>query len=117
MIKHRFVRKKVSELVNGYRGLRVSYEHVRDEHRTVEQREKFEKLKDDIKTKGIVNPLIIFKNHVLIGMRRKEIAESLGIEEIDCIEVLEDIYSHPNPNAVYEIRKTYQKQEGFEVWV
>ena len=41
---------------------------------------------------GIRAPIITWRRHVLIGMRRAEIARRLSIETVRCWNILEDVH-------------------------
>tara|TARA_Y100001972_G_C7628753_1_gene315530 strand:+ start:98 stop:1189 length:1092 start_codon:yes stop_codon:yes gene_type:complete len=56
------------------------------------KKEQFNQLKDSIKRFGLVDPVIINKNDsrkniIIGGHQRTRVAESLGIEEVPCVEV------------------------------
>jgi hypothetical protein len=62
-----------------------------------------------IATGSIVNPLIVFRDCVLIGQRRCEIAKNLGWDSVPCWEITTDISEDETPDRVFELRDLYKK--------
>lgn len=59
--------------------------------RTEEARRDYDRLEQSIRAHGILKPLLTYQGHVLIGMRRAEIAAKLGIESVRCWEIVDDV--------------------------
>jgi len=90
-VRHERRTQPVAALRAGYRGVTVDFTFRPYEKREGEDKEAMDGLRADIKTNGIRNPLVTKDGHVLIGMRRWEIARDLGIEEVERLEITEDI--------------------------
>ena len=75
-----------AELSPGFHG-----EHVDFERNLHEDSASYAALAADIAANGIRNPLITHRGHVLIGMRRWEIATRLGIPSVRCLDITEDV--------------------------
>lgn len=58
--------------------------------RSVHDQRRFETLRQHVKEHGMLNPLITYQGHVLIGMRRFEILQD-QMESFECLEVTENI--------------------------
>lgn len=92
MIKHE--RKKIpgKDLKLGFRGESIHFRHRKFEDRSSEQQEDYLNLNLSISAVGIKKPIIVYDNHVLIGMRRYEIAMDLNPDCVfDCVVILEDV--------------------------
>lgn len=75
------------------------------DERLPEHREDYDKLKEDmVRSGGLANPLIVFRDAVLIGMRRCEIARALGWEAVPCLEITEDISRDRDASRVLALR-------------
>ncbi len=84
----------ISELSLGYHGSHTDFVWRPYEERSEEARADYDLLKESILKHRIKKPLITFKGHVLIGMRRAEIfANNFNeSEKLLCAEILEDVY-------------------------
>jgi hypothetical protein len=82
------------DLKLGFRGEFVYFRHRKFEDRPTDHQEDYFNLNLSISAVGIKKPLIVFDNHVLIGMRRYEIAMDLNPDCIfDCVVILENVKS------------------------
>jgi len=90
-IQYRPERWNLSELELGYSGRHVQFEWKSFERRTLKAQADYMRLTDSILKKGIVKPLITFKQYVLIGMRRAEIGKLLKISQVSVWRIMEDI--------------------------
>ncbi len=93
MIKFVKVRVRANELVLGYKGEYCAFVHRPYNERSPEARLAYDLLKADMIIKGMLNPIITYNNHVLIGMRRFEIIVSIDGEYtwVDCYNILDDV--------------------------
>ncbi|TFH54314.1 MAG: hypothetical protein E4G91_11300 [Candidatus Zixiibacteriota bacterium] len=66
-------------------------------------------LKNMSETGTMINPLIVFRDCVLIGQRRCEIAQKLGWAMVPCWEITTDISDDAQPDRVFELRDQYKK--------
>ena len=57
----------------------------------MEAQQSYQRLRNDLMQNGMNDPLITWKGHVLIGMRRFEIMCELGAVAFRCYEILEDV--------------------------
>jgi DNA invertase Pin-like site-specific DNA recombinase len=85
------VTELVTELSLGFRGERLDFCWKSYANRRPDQRADYDRLIVSIFHDGIRRPLITFGGHVLIGMRRAEIARRLGISSVCCWRILEDV--------------------------
>lgn len=80
------------DLCLGFRGKYVHFRHRPYADRPEEHQEDYLRLRADISHRGIINPIITFDNHVLIGMRRYEIMMSIhGGWKFRCWEIQENV--------------------------
>ena len=91
--QHSLVSFRVKDLKLGYStegGVDFTWKPY--EIRSEQQRTDFDRLRVSIEQDGIQKPLITYKGHVLIGMRRCEIAQKIGRPEfVLCAAILEDV--------------------------
>lgn len=83
-------RAAAGDLVLGFKGNSCSFEFREYADRSPEQQAAYNRLRDDLLANGMRDPLITYRNHVLIGMRRFEILRDHR-EEFECVEILEDV--------------------------
>lgn len=83
--------RRLDELERGYHGKTIDFDWRPYEKRSEKDRKDFDRLVVSIERAGIRDPLITFGDHVLIGQRRHEIGERLGIEEVEVLDITEDI--------------------------
>ena len=81
----------LTELELGFVGRRISFEHRPYLMRSTEAQADYDALELDIHKHGIRDPLITHEGHVLVGMRRYEIARKIGVTRMMCIEIDEDV--------------------------
>lgn len=79
--------RHVNFLTLGFAGDHINFDWRPYSERTPEAREDYDRLEADIRQNGILNPVIAYKDHVLIGMRRVEIARKLGIELVTVAQI------------------------------
>jgi len=82
----------LADLVLGYRGERIEFSWRPYDRRRPDQRADYDRLAASMRRDGIERPLITFGRHVLIGMRRAEIGLALGIEQVRCWRIVEDVH-------------------------
>jgi len=80
-----------ADLVLGYDQGPTRFGFLPHENRVGKDKEDWCKLKDSIEKDGICKPLITYKQHVLVGTRRAEIAQILGIETVTVWRLTENI--------------------------
>lgn len=86
----------------------VTYSWRPYEERSPEAREDYDRLKASLQADGEMhNPLIIFRNCVLIGQRRCEIARDLGWTRVPCWDIQDDITADINAGRVLALRDRY----------
>jgi hypothetical protein len=74
-------------------------------HKLTEERKRdYDRLMECIKINGIRNPIIVFRDCVLIGMRRCSIADKLSISLVKCVEITDDISNDKTPGRVIALR-------------
>lgn len=76
--------------------------------RSPEEQAKFDALEASIRQRGIVNPLIVFRGHVLVGQRRCEIARKLGLLTVPVWDIQTDISKDEQPDRVLALRAQYR---------
>ena len=77
--------------------------------RSSEARADYDRLEASLAAAGqMTNPLIIFRDHVLIGQRRCEIAVKLGWSQVPCLEILDDIRGDLTADRVEALRDQYE---------
>lgn len=75
----------------GLKGRRIDFSHRPYHLRSPEARGDYDLLRESIKQQGVRDRVIVHAGHVLVGMRRVEIARELGIEHLPAAEILEDV--------------------------
>lgn len=88
---HRVIDVAHDALTQGFDGRLLHFDYRPYEKRSPEARADYDALKKDLRSNGMRNPLITFKNHVLIGMRRYEIMVEFGTLVFRCVEILDDV--------------------------
>ncbi len=93
-IEYKIVSLYGNELQLGYHGSHVDFVWRPYDERSEEHRKDYDLLEVSILKDRIQKPLITFKGHVLIGMRRTELFwKHYGLQEqIACAEIQEDVY-------------------------
>jgi|TARA_Y100000310_G_scaffold335623_1_gene418106 hypothetical protein len=93
-ISYKIVTIPITDLKLGYHGSHTDFVWRPYHERSEEARADYDLLEQSIIKYGVKKPVITFKNHVLIGMRRIELLlKHHGIfEEIACAEITEDVY-------------------------
>lgn len=81
---------RTSELQPGFSGDRIDFDFRPYSKRSPEARKDYDRLKADLLSRGMLDPLITHKGHVLIGMRRFEILKDRQ-DTFECIEIDEDV--------------------------
>lgn len=109
--RHRLIKCDPATLKFGAHFEHVDYDWRPFEERTPEAQADYQRLFWDVKKRGILNPLIAWRGHVLIGMRRCEIAEMLGIELVPVWEILDDLNEDATPARVFALRDLYKGAE------
>jgi hypothetical protein len=84
-------RRLVRDLKRGFHGKHVDFDWRPYKLRDKRARARFDALVVSIFHNGILDPLITHGDHVLIGQQRHEIAERLGIVEVETLDVIEDV--------------------------
>ena len=79
------------DLTLGLQAKHVSFDHRIYAARSEDARRAYDRLLADVEANGLKHPIIIFDGHVLIGMRRLEIARILGFDTIAAYEIAEDV--------------------------
>lgn len=94
-------------------GLKVSdevwYKHAQYEERGPSAQAQYDRLKVHLTEHGMINPLITYRGHVLIGQRRFEILRETQ-ETFDCLEVDENMSEWTGrrvPILTQTVRKVY----------
>jgi hypothetical protein len=81
-----------SQLKLGFNGNHVDFSWRPYDKRRSDHQENYDRLIVSIFHNGVKMPLITYLGHVLIGMRRYEIAMRLNPDTVfDCVEILEDV--------------------------
>jgi len=78
------------ELTLGFQGKTCSFDWRAFKDRTPEAQKAYLKLKEDLLARGMQDPLITFRGHVLVGQRRFEILRDVQ-DRFPAYEVLEDV--------------------------
>lgn len=89
-MRHARIVYRSEDLKLGFDGNSVHFEHREFEDRSPEAQAAYLRLKDSLLSEGMIDPLITYCGHVLIGMRRFEILREVQ-DEFTCIEILEDV--------------------------
>tara|TARA_S200002703_G_scaffold95101_1_gene82116 strand:- start:788 stop:1105 length:318 start_codon:yes stop_codon:yes gene_type:complete len=74
----------------GYDGQTIHFDYRPYEARTEAARAAYDRLRADLLANGLKDPLITYRDHILIGMRRFEILRDKR-DSFPCIEILEDV--------------------------
>lgn len=82
---------RVDELSLGLKGQAITFDWRPYAKRSAAARADYDRLRASIAAEGIWFPVITWRGHVLIGMRRVEIARALGIRWVQVAEVSEDV--------------------------
>lgn len=90
MIKHYLTAYRADWLTLGFVGRSCSFEHRPYSDRSAEARAAYDRLRASLESEGLKDPLITYKGHVLIGMRRFEILRESRLW-FPCIEVDEPV--------------------------
>ena len=90
-IEWKLVHRSVTELKLGLTLRKVDFSWRPYRDRSEVARADYDRLREDIAKRGILKPIITWRGHVLIGMRRVEIARELGIPVVEAAEIIEDI--------------------------
>lgn len=98
-IPYTVMRLPLRDLRLGFKGKRISFSWRPYPDRTPKAREDFDRLIVSIYHHGILCPLITHRGHVLIGQRRAEIGQRLGIETVECWDVEEDVTKWWRPDV------------------
>lgn len=83
--------RRVDHLVFGFKGRSIDFSWRPYAKRTAAARADYDRLRASIEEHGIQAPVIIYGHSVLIGMRRVEIAQELGITHVKVAEIHEDV--------------------------
>lgn len=89
-VQHRRATFHRDQLQSGFVGETCSFEHRPLHERSEGDRRRYEKLRRHLAEHGMLNPLITYKGHVLIGMRRFEILKD-SQEYFECVEITENV--------------------------
>ena len=103
---------KARDLQNGFKSRTggIQFNWCPRKMRSESGQRRMDQLEKHLREHGMINPLITYDGHVLIGMRRFEImSEIMGDDWIvPCIEVLEDIHSWTSKDVTrFQNWKTY----------
>ena len=109
MIDYRETNRNPSQLKLGCKLDYVSYSWRPYDGRLPEHKQDYDRLLSHMQTNGITNPLIVFRDCVVVGMRRCEMAVKLGIDSVRCWEITADISNDRQPTRVFELRDQYKK--------
>jgi len=90
-VDFRVVTVSLDDLILGFHGEHVDFEWRPYDERKREHRADYDRLIVSVFHLGILSPLITYMRHVLIGMRRAEIGMRVGIKEVSCWEIVEDV--------------------------
>ena len=93
-IEYKIVSLYPDDFELGYHGSHVDFVHRPYKERSPEHRADYDKLEQSVLKNHIQKPIITFRGHILIGMRRAEIfIKHFGyFEQILCAEIQEDVY-------------------------
>lgn len=91
MVEYEEVVERSADLVLGLSGPHVDFDWRPFDRRRADQQEDYLRLRASIGRVGIRRPVITWHKHVLIGMRRVEIARDLGIATVRAFRILEDV--------------------------
>ncbi len=90
-MKHHLYTARTADLVPGFKGETCDFTFRPVEDMNPDQLASYEALREDIIENGIRNPVITYRGHVLIGMRRWMIARELGIDDLESCEIDENM--------------------------
>lgn len=114
-IKFKLTQFERGDLVNGFRGDKVQFEHRPYEQRSPAAREAYDKLKTSLEAHGMLDPLITYQGHVLIGMRRFEIMGAMTgpRTSFPCYEIQEDVanWDREDVNRLNEFKAVIYSSE------
>ena len=105
--------RNTSELLPGFKGPTCEFTWRAYEDRTPEEQADWRALRDSIRERGILNPLIVWGNRVLIGMRRWEIATLEGISTVPVCAIME----YPGTWHISDVRRLRKMLTDQGVWV
>ncbi len=108
MLRYKTTTRDPKDLKLGGKFKHVHYHWRPYDERPVDHQEDYGRLFNDIQRHGIKNPLIVFRDCVLIGQRRCEIAQIQNIPEVTCWEIQDDISEDAQPDRVYELKAKYE---------
>lgn len=108
-MKHESATVRTDSLSPGYKGVTIDFSWLPYDQRDPASKARMDRLRSHIKQHGIRNPLICFEHHVLIGMRRWEIAVELGIEQVSVVRLLEPV-DHWRSQQVNQLRDWLRSQ-------
>lgn len=89
-VNFRFVTFNSNELTPGFKGDHCCFEHKDFCDRTPYAQTAYRRLEKSLLENGMTSPLIVYQNHVIVGMRRFEILRDKQ-QSFECIEVMEDL--------------------------
>lgn len=98
-VKHCMRRYHRDELVQGFKGKSCSFEFKPYEEMGPTWQQRFDRLKADLLQYGMKHPLVTYKGHILMGMRRFAVLKDVQ-EHYDCIEILEAVENFMGPDIV-----------------
>lgn len=75
----------------GLKGQAIDFSWKPYEKRSPAARADYDRLRESIEKQGITAHVIVWCGHVIIGMRRVELARELGVKSVRIAEVLEDV--------------------------
>lgn len=94
----------------GFKGNTISFEHRAFEDRTPDAQRAYRELEVDLLANGMLNPLIVYDGHVIIGMRRFEILRHCT-EIFPCLLVVDDV-SNWHLEEVRELKALVKRLYG-----
>lgn len=84
--------QKCADLMCGYKNnLGLRFRHRPYEERSPVAKAAYDRLREHLNEHGMLNPIITYKGHVIIGQRRFEIMRET-VDEIHCLEVMEPLH-------------------------
>jgi hypothetical protein len=90
-MKHILTTANVHDLTPGYHGDGIDFDFKPRQERTGADLADWDDLFRSVRTRGLINPLVCYGDHVLIGMRRWECAHALGIKTCRVVKLLEPV--------------------------
>ena len=90
-MKHSRAIYRLDELTLGLDTPQVCFSWRPYAERGAEARAAYDALRRDLEARGPLYPIITWRGHVLIGMRRVENLRDLGYESVHAAEILEDV--------------------------